>query len=197
MSHKSARLLGYEIGGMSSTEVNALLEEEGFLSGEPGNYEVTEKGREYVNEKDYHRGTGGYSQYNRYWTTRSWDPRILDEIGEVSPERKRELSEKVTRHREEALRRNYGIDEIVASNEDDVEMYKNDTDGYDNENVSFNSNVFARNSIIFLAIAGCVFIIYKGVVYIKPHAKKWWKQDALPRINEVKRKFRPDETKDQ
>ena len=40
----SAKRLG-EICGLTAEEMNVLLKEEGFLSGEPGNYYPTEKGK--------------------------------------------------------------------------------------------------------------------------------------------------------
>jgi len=88
---ESATLLG-RAHGLTGAEMNYLLKEEGFLYGEPGAYGVTPKGEPYANQKDHHRGTGGYSWYNRYWDTRSWDPRILDDI-DLSPGRRREVQE--------------------------------------------------------------------------------------------------------
>lgn len=46
----SAKRLG-EICGLTAEEMNVLLKEEGFLSGEPGNYYPTEKGKLFVVEK--------------------------------------------------------------------------------------------------------------------------------------------------
>jgi hypothetical protein len=79
---KSARILGQEFG-LTSQEMNFVLKEEGYLDGEPGNYFITEKGEKYAEEQDYHRGTGGYAHYNRYWTTRTWDDGITD--GLINP----------------------------------------------------------------------------------------------------------------
>ena len=46
----SAKRLG-ERCGLTAEEMNILLKEEGFLSGEPGNYYPTEKGKLFVIEK--------------------------------------------------------------------------------------------------------------------------------------------------
>ena len=46
----SAKRLG-ERCGLTAEEMNILLKEEGFLSGEPGNYYPTEKGKLFVVEK--------------------------------------------------------------------------------------------------------------------------------------------------
>lgn len=76
---QSARSLGIEVG-LSARETNELLQATGFLSGIPGAYEVTEKGRPYADEHHHTRGTGGYSHYNRDWITRDWDTTVLDEL---------------------------------------------------------------------------------------------------------------------
>ncbi len=57
--------------------MNALLRERGYLDGTPGSYSLTDKGKKYGKEEDHHRGVGGYSWYNRDWTTRTWDEEIL------------------------------------------------------------------------------------------------------------------------
>lgn len=71
---KSARVIGWEFG-KSAREMNALLKEHGYLDGQPGAYELTEKGSRYARERYEHRGVGGYAHYNRDWTTRSWNER--------------------------------------------------------------------------------------------------------------------------
>lgn len=72
---KSARILGRDFG-LTAREMNALLKEHGYLSGEPGAYGMTEKGLKYGSEDDHRRGTGGYTQYNPQWTTRTWSDDI-------------------------------------------------------------------------------------------------------------------------
>ncbi len=73
---KSAALIGRAIG-KTAREFNALLHEHGYLEGGPGDYFLTEKGKEYGAEKYHHRGNGGYSHYNRDWVTRTWDEGIV------------------------------------------------------------------------------------------------------------------------
>ena len=70
--------------------MNFLLKEEGFLDGEPGNYTITEKGKKFAEEHNHHRGTGGYSHYNRYWTTITWDDGIANELI-ITEDRKKEI----------------------------------------------------------------------------------------------------------
>ena len=80
----SARILGQEYG-LTAEEMNRVLVKQGFLQGTPGDYSVTQKALQYVVEKDFHRGTGGYACYNRYWTTRTFDDSIK-EVLDVSAE---------------------------------------------------------------------------------------------------------------
>ncbi|MFK4483638.1 hypothetical protein [Curtobacterium sp. AB7] len=76
--------------GLSSQETNYLLKEEGYLYGEPSAYKMTDKAAEFATEEDHHRGTGGYSHCNRYWTTLKWDVNIADELV-IDDQRRREL----------------------------------------------------------------------------------------------------------
>lgn len=80
----SARILGQEYG-LTAQEMNRVLVKQGFLQGTPGDYSLTQKGLQYAEEKNFHRGTGGYACYNRYWTTRTFDDSIKDDL-DVPPE---------------------------------------------------------------------------------------------------------------
>jgi hypothetical protein len=62
--------------GKQAKQVNALLREHGYLEGFPGQYWLTDKGRPYAQEQDHGNGYGGYAA--RSWTTRQWDPVIVD-----------------------------------------------------------------------------------------------------------------------
>ena len=66
----SAKRLG-EKCGLTAEEMNCLLKDEGFLSGEPGNYYPTEKGKIFVSEKGDDNGYGGYAF--RGWNWLEWD----------------------------------------------------------------------------------------------------------------------------
>lgn len=94
----SARLIGQELG-LTAQETNVLLKRRGFLDGEPGNYSPTDKGAKYVVEKSFHRGTGGYDRYNRYWEQRTFDESILEELKDITPELKKEIRSEVALRR--------------------------------------------------------------------------------------------------
>ena len=94
----SARIIGQELG-LTAQETNVYLQRKGFLDGEPGNYYPTEKGKKYVVEKDFHRGTGGYSRYNRYWAQRTFHESIMEELKDITPETKKEIRDEVALRR--------------------------------------------------------------------------------------------------
>lgn len=75
----SARILGQDYG-LTAEEMNRVLVKQGFLQGSPGDYSVTQKALQYAVEKDFHRGTGGYACYNRYWITRTFDDSIKEAL---------------------------------------------------------------------------------------------------------------------
>ena len=89
----SARNLGRDYG-LTAEEMNRVLFKLGFYKGQPGDYSPTEKALPYVVEKEFHRGTGGYSLYNRYWITRSFDDSIK-EVLDVSDELISEVREEL------------------------------------------------------------------------------------------------------
>lgn len=102
---KSARLLGQECG-LTAEEMNALLKHQGFLNGDPGSYEPTDKARHFLVEKNYHRGNGGYSQYNRYWSTYTYDDSIMEEL-DLSPVVLAQVKEEVAKRRARRFRQSY------------------------------------------------------------------------------------------
>lgn len=91
----SAKQLGEKIG-LNAQEMNTLLKEEGYLSGEPGNYNVTATGDPYVSEKSWSNGYGGYAA--RGYSYNVWDESILDRL-DTSNENLRIIREKTSLER--------------------------------------------------------------------------------------------------
>ena len=91
----SAKRLG-ERCGLTAEKMNVLLKEEGFLSGEPGNYYPTERGKLFVVENGDDNGYSGYAF--RGWNWFEWDERILEEL-DTSEEHKRYIREKTSEER--------------------------------------------------------------------------------------------------
>lgn len=162
----SARILGQEYG-LTGEEMNRLLFKQGILTGEPGSYDLTSKGLQYAVSKDFHRGTGGYSHYNRYWTTRTYDEsikNILNFSSEVIAEVKKEVadartlryaSQKAARAKEAAKKV-----EKIAEEEVTKQAFKRIAR-------------YKRIGKVGLVISGTVvtgYCIYK----VTPKVKKWW-----------------------
>ncbi len=170
---KSARILGQEFG-LTAQEMNFVLKEGGYLVGEPGNYFVTEKGEKYAEEQDHHRGTGGYAHYNRYWTTRTWDDGIADEL-DITAERKREIREAISLAKQKL---NKPEDNNLA---DDYNSYGNGNEyvgvADDNDN---KDALFAAVGALLLAASA--YGVYKAA----PHIKRWWNDKAVPGLKKMK-----------
>jgi len=179
---KSARILGEEYG-LTAQEMNFILKEEGYLDGEPGNYSVTEKGEKYAMEEDHHRGTGGYDWYNRYWTTRTWDDGIRDEL-DITAERKRELRKAISLEKQELNKQkdNSSADENYSyrtGNEN--EGVADDVDNEDTLLESF--------GLLLLSISA--FGFYKAA----PYVTRWWNNKAVPGLKKMKNKIAGKEEK--
>lgn len=167
---KSARILGQDYD-LTAQEMNFVLKEEGYLDGEPGGYTVTEKGEKYAEERDYHRGTGGYAHYNRYWTTRTWNDEIQDEIN-ITEERRREIRQAFALAKQKA---NEQEEEDTG-----VEYYENSDENTSESNTD--ALVIAVGA--FLA-AATTYGIYKA----SPHIKLWWRETAVPGLKKAKNKL--------
>ncbi len=122
----SAKRLG-ERCGLTGEEMNVLLKEEGYLSGEPGNYYPTEKGNAFVIEKGSDNGYGGYAF--RGWNWLEWDESILAEL-DLSMEHKRYIREKTSvdrrRRREEKVAESEAYWSNVNRKNSEPEIEEND-----------------------------------------------------------------------
>lgn len=76
---KSARQLGRMVG-MSDREVNLALKDLGYLTGQPGNWQLTNKGARYAILRHEDNGYGGYAY--RGWEWPMWDSSIAFELGD-------------------------------------------------------------------------------------------------------------------
>ena len=77
----SATVIGKALN-KTGREMNELLVDLGYLEGSPGDFSLTDKGKEYGSETEHHRGNGGYAHYNRVWETRTWDERIVTALAD-------------------------------------------------------------------------------------------------------------------
>jgi hypothetical protein len=168
---KSARILGQEYG-LTAQEMNFVLKEEGFLDGEPGNYYVTDKGKNYAEEQDYHRGTGGYAHYNRYWTTRTWDDGITNEL-DFTEDRKKEIRKAISIAKQKIS--DLGDEDIA------IECDNCGNDDADTTDANKDALVVAIGALL---VAVSAYGIYKAA----PYVKRWWIDKAVPGLKKMKNK---------
>lgn len=173
---KSARYLGRDVG-LNAEEVNVWLKEEGYLEGEPGDYRVTEKGRPYATQRHWETGSPNHADY----VSTSWKEEILNEIGPLSPERRRELSDSVAANRAEKKRQREEWEASLAANGDDS-LDDGQRDG--NDASDSNGGKVAAAAITVIAVS---FLAVKGAQAAKPHVEKWWRETARPKIVKTKK----------
>lgn len=173
---KSARYLGRDVG-LNAEEVNVWLKEEGYLEGEPGDYRVTEKGRPYATQRHLETGSPNHAGY----VSTSWKEEILNEIGPLSPERRRELSDSVAANRAEKKRQREEWEASLAANGDDS-LDDGQRDG--NDASDSNGGKVAAAAITVIAVS---FLAVKGAQAAKPHVEKWWRETARPKIVKTKK----------
>ena len=173
---KSARYLGRDVG-LNAEEMNVWLKEEGYLEGEPGDYRVTEKGRPYAMQRHWETGSPNHAGY----VSTSWKEEILNEIGPLSPERRRELSDSVAANRAEKKRQREEWEASLAANGDDS-LDDGQRDG--NDASDSNGGKVAAAAITVIAVS---FLAVKGAQAAKPHVEKWWRETARPKIVKTKK----------
>jgi hypothetical protein len=150
----SAKRLG-ERCGLTAEQMNFLLKEEGYLSGEPGNYYPTEKGKQFVIEKGDDNGYGGYAF--RGWNWLEWDESILDEL-DISIEHKRYIQDRTSeerRHRraEKAAESEAHWNKVKRQNAQSIEKEPDES----------NSSSTGKVILGVLALAG--YGVYKAVTH--------------------------------
>jgi len=180
----SARVLGEDYG-LTAEEMNRVLVKLGFLKGTPGDYSLTEKAAQYAVEKNFHRGTGGYSCYNRYWTTRTFDDSIKEAL-DVSTELVNEVRDEIASAR--AAR--YAAQAAARAQANAEFLAKKAAEKATREA----AEIAAREQAEIIAkwkktgkiglIVGGVLIIGYGVYKITPHIKKWWQEKDQTEIEE-------------
>ena len=176
----SATRLGQKFR-LSGEEMNLVLAKLGYLVGTPGDYNLTEKAREYAVEKHFHRGTGGYSCYNRYWTTRTYDDSITDVL-DISPNLIKEVRDELSKVR--AAR----YAELVAARVKVKTEYleKQAAQKFAGElaekaaiETEERVTKWKKAGTIGLVVVGCIVIGY-GIYKTTPRIKKWWKERKQP-----------------
>lgn len=178
----SARILGREYG-LTAEEMNRVLVKLGFLKGEPGNYDLTEKALQYAIEKSYHRGTGGYSCYNRYWTERTFDDSIkevLNVTSELIKEVRNELSAaRAARKAAQAI----ATEEFLAKRAAEKAALE-----VAEQAALKRKALWKRVGKISLVVGGSAVIVYGVCKFVIPKVRKWHserKQTSEDKENDV------------
>lgn len=172
----SARILGQGYG-LNAQEMNRVLVKEGFLTGQPGNYSLTEKAMDFAKEQDFHRGTGGYSWYNRYWKTRTFDDSIKDLLN-VTPELKEEVrseiaAERAARYAAQAVAREQADAEFLAKQA--AEKAAKEAAEIATEKTEEFIRKCKKAGVVGLIVIGGAAVCY-GIYKTTPKVKKWWKE---------------------
>ena len=170
----SARILGRDYG-LTAEEMNRVLVKQGFLQGAPGDYSVTQKALQYAVEKDFHRGTGGYACYNRYWTTRTFDDSIkevLDVSADLINEVRNEIAaERAARNAAQAVARaQANADFLVKQAAEKAAQEAAETATLEAENIL---GKWKKVGKIGLVVGGVILVGY-GVYRVTPKVKAWW-----------------------
>lgn len=170
----SATVLGQEYG-LTGEEMNRVLQKLGFLKGSPGDYSLTEKALEYAVEKDFHRGTGGYSWYNRYWTTRTFDDSIkevLDVSNELINEVRNELATaRSARYAAQSAARIQANAEFLAKQAAE----KAATEAAERATIEAEEIIAKwKKAGVFGLVVGGAFIVGYGIYKATPKVKEWW-----------------------
>lgn len=170
----SASVLGQEYG-LTGEEMNRLFLKQGILTGEPGSYDLTTKGHQYAVTKDFHRGTGGYAHYNRYWTTRTYDENIkdvLDLSAETIAEVKKEVADsRAARYAAQAANRLKANNDFLAR-EAEKKAEKIAEEKATKETIE-RIVQYKKVGKIGLVIVGVTATCY-GVYRSAPKVKRWW-----------------------
>jgi hypothetical protein len=175
---KSARVLGWDLG-MSARDVNSLLMEHGYMEGQPGAYDLTEKGVQFGHEVDHHRGPGGYARYNADWTTRTWDEAVLDSLAvDLANASAAPAPELVVG------------DEPEANLDDDYEA----SDDHCCIEADLERDPKRDFDILFWVGVGVVTLIVGAVA--APHAKRLWNERVEPRAKRLWRRVTKSEPVD-
>ncbi len=169
----SARVLGQDYG-LTAEEMNRVLVKLGFLQGKPGNYSITQKTLQYAVEKDFHRGTGGYSCYNRYWTTRTFDDSIKNVL-DVSPELINEVrgeisADRAARYVAQAAREQANADFSAKQAAEKTAQELAKRTSREAAEASARWKNVGKTSLI----VGGVIIIGYGIYKVSPKLKQWW-----------------------
>lgn len=150
----SASLLGQQLG-LNPMETNMLLVDEGILEGKPNAYSLTDKGREYANEKYVE------TSHNQGHVVTTYDPSIKDSL-DVTPERRRELQQRVSDHlKQKRAETRAAADDYAAEQQAAATRLKR-------------SGVDGRTVVVYGVVVAAVVSAGYGAWKLYPRLKRRW-----------------------
>lgn len=171
MGMKTSRL-AWELG-MNSQEVNILLRDEGYLEGEPNDWRLTEKGNEYAHQQHWDVSAPRHAGY----IITEWDDRVLEELGQVSPERKQEIRDEIAARR---AKQRSQREKLQAECEDEAE------DDFDSPDCAVaddgDIDIDGKTVGIAIAVVAGGILLARGIKWAKPRVEKWWGETAQPKL---------------
>ena len=178
---KSARVLGEEYG-LNAQEMNRILKKQGFLDGGPGGYSLTEKGKQFGEQRYIFSGPrSGYDLITFYDS-------IKEELN-ITKELKAEVRAEME---EERLQRKAEARELVTF-EDGTNEENSDIEGRaDNEDDSMEDKEGEGDIDVALLVTGLIAIgtvFYKGrylAVKGAKRLKKWLDDQKKKRTRKEK-----------
>ena len=124
----------------------------------------------YVIEKDFHRGNGGYMQYNRYWTTRTFDDSIMSDLS-ITPEFADDVRQELSTKRAE--RTALMMAERAKADARFLAKYNSDIIEESCHDQVNTSKGLGTVETVFLIASGLSMLGY-GVYRVTPKVRKWW-----------------------
>lgn len=172
----SARILG-DYYGLTSQEMNRALLKLGFYNGSPGDYIPTEKALPYVKTEHFHRGNGGYSHYNRYWSTITFDDSIMEQLNitaELIDEIKSEMAaERAIRNAARAAARAKADQDFLAMQA--AKKAAEEMEALNEKQAKELLEKIISTGKVCIIVGGIALIGY-GVYKTTPQIKKWWNE---------------------
>lgn len=176
---RSTAALGRDLG-LNSQEMNILLRDKGYLEGEPGDWKLTDKGREHAKQQHWDVPSSGHAGY----VTTRWDDSVREDIGEVSPECKRQIDDEISARRAEQHRQRQERQTALDNNGDD-----DSEDGYSYDRYGEDAVIDGKAAGVAIAVLAIGFLGAKFAKWAKPRVEKWWDETAQPKLSVTKEKL--------
>lgn len=172
---KSATVLGREIG-RTGREMNVLLHRYGYLTGEPGAYSLTDKGKKYGSQEDHYRGNVRSLHYYRQWTTTTWSDETLAAL----------LNDMANAPTPPEPAESFPDDDVTVAEAEPVGATDRGAPGSTGMHVDLRT----------VAITAALLVGAKAAQIVAPHARRWWSETAVPATSRVLKRLKRQDPSD-